>query len=139
MKLSHIVLCFAVAASTAKVGCKDDPRPAAVSGSGVPDIIGAPYQLDVGLQSRSITAENPKGKKGLGGRAASRLGEGRKGSPNIVIGPGETATLVDIDGPGTVRHVWMTTFGPRTTRAGRVDWLQSFRPHTARWGEPTKS
>lgn len=105
-------MCFLVAVATLAGACQDDPRPVPLPGSGVPDVVGAPYQLDVGLQSRSITAENPGGKKGLGGRAASRLGEGRKGSPNIVIGPGETATLVDIDGPGTIRHVWMTTFGP---------------------------
>jgi len=71
--------------------------------------------------SRSISAENPDGSPGGGGRAtaettlhpasanhARELGPGWKLSPCISIGPGETAILMDTDGPGCVRHIWVT-------------------------------
>ncbi|MFW6723973.1 glycoside hydrolase family 172 protein [Streptomyces sp. MAR4 CNY-716] len=68
-------------------------------------------------RTRSISAENPTGAKGAGGaategtgaRAASRLGQGWKVSPSIDIAAGETAVLAEIDGPGTIRHLWCTT------------------------------
>jgi hypothetical protein len=59
-------------------------------------------------RSRAITAENPDGGKGAGGQAASHLGTGRKGSPNIPIDSGDTATIADIEGPGVVKHIWIT-------------------------------
>jgi len=34
-------------------------------------------------KTRSITAENPEGKKGSGGTAVGKLGRSRKGSPCI--------------------------------------------------------
>ena len=36
------------------------------------------------------------------------LGVGRKGSPARYIAPGQTIVLGDIDGPGVLRHIWMT-------------------------------
>jgi len=72
-------------------------------------VIHQPYLLDTGLISRSISFENPTGAPGEGGKAASRLGEGRKGAPSRSIQPGETVQLCDIEGPGTIRHIWMTT------------------------------
>ena len=68
-------------------------------------------------QSRAITAENPTGEKGGGGRAtrgigarASReLGVGWKVSPAIELSGGETATLAEIAGPGVIRHIWLTS------------------------------
>lgn len=66
------------------------------------------YDVGVPLESRSITAENPTGARGEGGRAASALGVGRKGSPNIYIQPGQTVQICDIEGPGVIRHIWMT-------------------------------
>jgi hypothetical protein len=60
-------------------------------------------------RSRAITAENPDGAPGAGGQAASRLGPGRKGRPNVPIESGETVTVAEIDGPGVIKHVWMTT------------------------------
>ena len=70
-----------------------------------------------GLRTRSISAENPTGDKGGGGRAttgtgarpASRLGQGWKISPSIEIGAGQTAVLADTDGPGVIEHIWLTT------------------------------
>ncbi len=72
-------------------------------------ILAQPYDLNARLQSRSISFENPTGEPGQGGKAASRLGVGRKGSPMRTLKPGETVTLCDIKGPGTIRHIWITT------------------------------
>lgn len=65
------------------------------------------YRLDTGLEARAISGENPTGERGVSGMAASQLGVGRKGAPNITIRAGETANLCDIAGPGTIRHIWM--------------------------------
>jgi hypothetical protein len=59
--------------------------------------------------SRSITAENPDGAVGQGGRESSNLGQSRKGRPAITVESGETIDLVDVDGPGVIKHIWMTT------------------------------
>jgi hypothetical protein len=72
-------------------------------------VISQPYILDPGLESRSISFENPTGARGEGGQAASKLGVGRKGAPARTIKPGESVTLCDIKGPGTLRHIWITT------------------------------
>ncbi len=60
-------------------------------------------------KTRAITAENPTGAKGSGGRASGPLGPGRKGKAWIDIPQGQTAILADIqDGPGEIRHIWIT-------------------------------
>lgn len=60
-------------------------------------------------RSRAINAENPNGEKGKGGMAASILGPSRKGSPCIPsIAPGETKVLAEMEGPGIIRHIWIT-------------------------------
>ena len=66
-------------------------------------------------ETRSISAENPEGKKGAGARetpeernAAARLGKGWKVRPCITLKAGETVTLADIEGPGTIQHIWIT-------------------------------
>ena len=72
--------------------------------------------LDDG-ESRAITAENPRGEKGKGGMASSGLGQSRKGSPCLPeIKPGETAVLMDIDGPGVIEHIWMTVTNKTSDR-----------------------
>jgi hypothetical protein len=73
------------------------------------DVIHEPYLLDTGLVSRSICFENPTGAPGQGGQAASKLGVGRKGAPAIDLKAGQEVQLCDIEGPGTIRHIWMTT------------------------------
>ena len=83
----------------------------AVSPSCTPDHSGGNsplYDLGDGLESRSISFENPTGERGQGGQTASNLGVGRKGFPAKEIVPGETVVLCDIRGPGTIRHIWMT-------------------------------
>lgn len=71
-------------------------------------------------QTRSICAENPTGAKGGGAQAspgedrhagqfASELGKGWKVRPCLRdLAPGESFTLADVEGPGTVQHIWIT-------------------------------
>jgi len=72
------------------------------------DVVHRPYDLNTGLLSRSISFENLTGAPGEGGKAESKLGVGRKGAPSRQIQPGQTVQLCDIQGPGTIRHIWIT-------------------------------
>jgi len=71
--------------------------------------------------SRSLSAENVSGEKGRGGMArlddtptpisaasARDLGQGWKVSPCLSIPRGETVEIMNHEGPGIIRHVWMT-------------------------------
>lgn len=60
------------------------------------------------VDSRSITAENPTGEKGMAGQASSILGKGRKGRPCINLPPETEVTIADIAGCGTINHIWCT-------------------------------
>ncbi|GAB2452058.1 glycoside hydrolase family 172 protein [Nocardia tengchongensis] len=70
-----------------------------------------------GTRTRSISPENPTGAPGGGGRAthgtgaraAAELGRGWKVSPSIELAAGESATPMDVSGPGVIRHFWLTT------------------------------
>jgi len=66
------------------------------------------FNLNTGIRSRSISFENPSGEKGQGGKSSNHLGIGRKGFPKKQIAPNEKVILCDIEGPGTIRHIWMT-------------------------------
>ena len=67
-------------------------------------------------KTRSISPENFTGEKGKAGmstdgaaaRAARDLGRGWKVSPYILIEPGATFTLADIQGAGSIQQIWMT-------------------------------
>ncbi len=66
--------------------------------------------------SRSISAENPTGEVGGGAKEipgpdnpAARLGRGWKVRPCVTLPASTTVTLARIQGPGTVRHIWMTS------------------------------
>src|SRR4051794_29650738 len=69
-------------------------------------------------KTRSISAENFNGAKGQGGMATEgqgansgrELGLGWKISPSISIAANSTVTLAEIEGPGAIQHIWMTTF-----------------------------
>jgi hypothetical protein len=67
-------------------------------------------------RTRSISAENPLGEPGAGGRAAGPLGAGRKGRPCIALATGSVTVLADIAGPGVIQSVWCTV--PDATDAG---------------------
>ena len=73
-------------------------------------------------KTRSVSAENPTGGKGKGGmtipdpaeakppasaRAADVLGQGWKVRPFLRVNAGETATLMDVEGPAIIQHIWM--------------------------------
>jgi hypothetical protein len=71
----------------------------------------------------ALTAENPNGEKGAGGKATSNLGPARKGRPSIPVPSGQTAVLADIKGPGYIRHIWITVPPPPIEfRAGANTW-----------------
>ncbi len=82
-------------------------------------------------QTRSITAENVYGEKGRGGMAkvsatpqpevmkigqkwdgpnshARDLGQTWKVRPCITLPKGSTTTLMNVEGPGTIQHIWIT-------------------------------
>ena len=99
-----LVVSAAVLAATV-AGCASPQQ----SAGALADLIAQPYRLDTGLTSRSISFENPTGAPGEGGKAASNLGPGRKGSPMRDVKPGQTVQLCDIQGPGAIRHIWLTT------------------------------
>lgn len=76
-------------------------------------------RIDLSLESRSISFENPTGARGAGGRSHG----GRKGSPFKEIEAGERVVLADIAGRGTIRHVWITIppAAPERMRAVRLE------------------
>jgi len=69
------------------------------------------------MKTRSISAENFTGEKGKGGMAekgamsvpSRELGKGWKVSPCIVIKEKGITTLAEIEGPGVIQHIWITT------------------------------
>ncbi len=68
-------------------------------------------------KSRSISPENFTGAEGNGGSAltgtgagcARELGVGFKVSPSIEVKPAETFVLGEIEGPGCIQSIWLTT------------------------------
>lgn len=88
-------------------------------------------------RTRSISAENPTGEKGKGGmaipnpaepkpaaaaRAADDLGQGWKVRPFIRVNAGQTATLMDVDGPGVIQHIWIAGGAPSRAHVLRFYW-----------------
>ncbi|GAA4328145.1 DUF2961 domain-containing protein [Mucilaginibacter gynuensis] len=79
-------------------------------------------------QTRSISPENFTGGKGKGAMAdpvknkgqrnvanaaneARDLGIGWKVNPFIIVNPGETITIAEMEGPGAIQQIWMTPTG----------------------------
>lgn len=88
-------------------------------------------------KSRSISAENFTGEKGKGGmaktgtgeRSAADLGVGFKVSPSILIAPTELVTLADIEGPGAIKHIWVTDSAKRSrSLILRIYWEDNENP-----------
>lgn len=95
-------------------------------------------------KTRSISPENFTGEKGKGGmaklddkdirnkanaaNAARDLGQGWKVNPFIIIKPGETFTLAEIDGPGAIQHIWMTPTGNWKFSIIRMYWDDETEP-----------
>jgi hypothetical protein len=80
-----------------------------------------PSIIDLSLDSRAITFENPTGERGAGGRA----GGGRKGAPFRSVAPGERVVLADVRGTGTIRHIWLTV-PPAAPDVMRALWLDVY-------------
>jgi hypothetical protein len=80
--------------------------------------LGNLYRLS-NAKTRSISPENFNGEKGKGGMAtagtgsgpARDLGKGWKISPSVVIKAKTTFTVAEIDGSGSIQHIWMTPTG----------------------------
>jgi hypothetical protein len=83
-------------------------------------------------KTRSISPENFTGGKGEGGKcklengiaksAARDMGTGWKVNPYIIIEPGETFVIADIEGPGAIQHIWMTPTGTWRDTIFRIYW-----------------
>lgn len=84
--------------------------------------LGALHLLS-GSETRSVSPENPTGEKGRGGMAvpdprnpdlpfsgaAVDLGRGWKVRPFIKPKARETVTIMDVEGPGVIQHIWMAS------------------------------
>lgn len=93
-------------------------------------------------RTRSISAENPTGAKGCGGmaipdpteikpptsgRAADDLGQGWKVRPFLRVNKGETVTLMDVNGPGMIQHIWIVE-GLKRSHVLRFYWDGEEKP-----------
>ncbi|MBS1603134.1 MAG: DUF2961 domain-containing protein [Bacteroidetes bacterium] len=87
-------------------------------------------------KTRSISPENFNGAKGAGGmaekgtgeHAARDLGKGWKISPSVVIKAKSTFTIAEIDGPGSIQHIWMTPTGVWRNSIIRFYWDDESTP-----------
>jgi hypothetical protein len=75
------------------------------------------------VESRMVSPENPTGQKGKGGMgnpdpkdpdlsfsaAAADMGRGWKVRPFIKVPAHSTATMMDVEGPGTIKHIWIAS------------------------------
>ena len=103
--------------------------------NGIDVNLGNLYRLS-DAKSRSISPENFTGEKGQGGKAtagtganASRdLGQGWKVSPSVVIKSKTTFTIAEIEGPGSIQHIWMTPTGNWRYSIFRIYWDDEKEP-----------
>lgn len=96
-------------------------------------------------KTRSLSPENYNGAKGGGAKAdinndtsilninnaasaAASLGKGWKVNPFIIIKPGETFTIADIDGAGAIQQIWMTPTGNWRFTIIRIYWDNETSP-----------
>jgi hypothetical protein len=87
-------------------------------------------------KSRSISPENLNGEKGKGGMATSGtgtnaardLGQTWKMSPSVVIKSKTTYIVAEMDGPGSVQHIWMTPTGNWRFSIIRIYWDDETQP-----------
>ena len=86
------------------------------------------FEMPDGVETRWASGENPKGEKGK----AAQTNGGRKGSATVQVKAGESFTLAEASGSGTIRRIWMTFAdrSPRMLRSLRIDmyWDGSTRP-----------
>ena len=101
--------------------------------------LGSLANLNPETQSRMISPENPTGERGKGAMttpnpadpdlafsaAASDLGQGWKVRPFIKVQPHGTTTIMDVDGPGAIEHIWIATM-PNFFANGRATVLRFY-------------
>lgn len=58
------------------------------------------------IKTFAFSAENPTGTRGGGSKGADCT----KLRPCIAVRPGETAVLLETDGPGMIQHIWLTGY-----------------------------
>lgn len=86
--------------------------------NGLDVYLGNLYRLS-DAKTRSISPENFNGEKGKGGMAitgtglgpSKELGQKWKVSPSVIIKKHTTYTIAEIDGSGSIQHIWMTPTG----------------------------
>jgi hypothetical protein len=119
----------AILAASLPLVAQDAPHP------GISNSLDTLFRVS-NAKSRSISPENLTGAKGQGGmavegsasKAAADLGQGWKVNPYVVIDPGKTFTLGEIDGPGAVQHIWMTPTGNWRQSVLRIYWDGETQP-----------
>ena len=105
--------------------------------------LGNLYRLS-NAKTRSISPENFTGEKGKAGmampsdkaapntanasNAARDLGQGWKINPFIRIKSGENITIAEIEGPGSIQHIWMTPTGNWRFTIMRIYWDDEAEP-----------
>jgi hypothetical protein len=124
MKLTGIVLVGLLAAYSL-ANAQSAPYDGLANG------MGNLYKLS-NAKTYSIGPENLTGEKGKGAMAtlgagsasdaARDLGQGWKVNPYIVVKPGQTLTLAEINGAGSIQHIWMTPTGDWRLSILRMYW-----------------
>ena len=86
-----------------------------------------------------VSPENPTGEKGKGAMALPTpedpdlsfsgasldLGQGWKGRPFVKATAHQTVTMMNVDGPGVIQHIWMAT-SPTWQGNGRAGVLRFY-------------
>ena len=113
------------------------PAPLRAGGQMGSDLAALP--LLTPAESRMVSPENPTGAKGKGAmaipnpadpdlafsNAAADLGQGWKVRPFVKVRPHTTITIMDVAGPGTIKHIWMAT-SPEWKGNGRASVLRFY-------------
>jgi hypothetical protein len=103
--------------------------------NGISNDLGNIYRVS-NAKTFSISPENLTGEKGKGGMAtegvasaqARDLGQGWKVNPYVIVAPGTTFTLAEINGSGAIQHIWMTPTGNWRLSILRVYWDDETAP-----------
>lgn len=98
------------------------------SGAGMPSTTVDDLYRMSDAETRWISPENPTGAKGAGGKA----NRGAKGAAFIVVKPGETAVLADIQGAGIIHRMWLSGTIPRNPEQRRLVRLEMYWDGTAK-------
>jgi hypothetical protein len=129
MKLNLVVVCGLLLCTTPHALSQGD------SYGGLESSLANLYRLS-NAKTFSIGPENLTGEKGKGGtavqgtasQAARDLGQGWKVNPFVIIDPGKTFTLAEINGSGEIQHIWMTPTGNWRLSILRMYWDDEKEP-----------